>query len=267
MDSRRPLAGKRVAVTRARDEGARLNEALSALGAEVVAIPTIEIRDPDSWEPLDAAIRRLEEFDFLLVTSANGVRKFLDRLAACGLSVGELARLEIGAIGPATAAEFTKAGVKVGFVPREYRAEGLLEALGDRDLHGKGFLIPRAKIARDLVPRTLKDRGAKVSVIEAYQTVMPSYKPGELERLLNPPPDVVTFTSSSTAANFAKLLGEQRAREMLRTTVVASIGPVTSGTLRQLEANVTIEAATSTIPDLVEVLREYFAVPDRSRSK
>lgn len=254
-------------VTRARHEAGRLDDALRDLGAEVLLIPTIEIRDPDSWEPLDAAIRRLEQFDFLIATSANGVRKFLGRLAACRRNTGELARLEIGAIGPATAAELTKAGVKVNFAPREYRAEGLIDALSGRDLRGKAFLIPRAKVARDLVPRALEERGAKVQVLEAYQTVAPAYKAGELDRLLSPPPEVVTFTSSSTAANFAKLLGKQRALDVLGSATVASIGPITSQTLRQLGVKVTVEAAPSTIPGLVKALQEFFAVGDRARAK
>ena len=193
-----------------------LREELAALGAEVIEIPTIEIRPPDSWEPLDAAIRRLEEFHYLLVTSANGVRNFLARLAASGRDVRALKGLTIGAIGPATAAEFARTGVKVDLLPTEYVAEGLVAALGDRDLRGKAFLIPRARVARDLVPRVLEERGARVEVVEAYQTVMPEISPDELARLLTPPPDAITFTSSSTATNFAKLVGEDRLAETLR---------------------------------------------------
>ena len=110
---RQPLFGRRIAITRTREQAGVLREQLTALGAEVIEIPTIEIRDPASWEPLDSAIRRLEEFDYLLVTSANGVRNFLRRLEACGRDVRDLKGLIIGAIGPATAAEFAKSGVKV----------------------------------------------------------------------------------------------------------------------------------------------------------
>jgi uroporphyrinogen III methyltransferase/synthase len=144
---RLPLFGKRIVITRARDQAGELHQALAELGADVIEIPTIEIRDPDSWEPLDGAIRRLEEFNYLLVTSANGVRSFLARLQACERDVRDLKGLAIGAIGPATAAEFAKTGVKVDFVPQEYRAEGLLEALAGIELRGESFLIPRAKVA------------------------------------------------------------------------------------------------------------------------
>lgn len=254
-----PLFGRRFVITRTREQASVLREGLAALGAEVIEIPTIEIRDPSSWEPLDSAIRRLEEFHFLLVTSANGVRNFLARLKACGRDVRALKGLEIGAIGPATAAEFAKTGVKVDFVPREYRAEGLLDALGARDLHGKAFLVPRAKVARDVVPKVLAERGARVEVVEAYKTTIPVFPEGEIERLLTPLPDAITFTSSSTASNFAKLVGESKVADTLRGVAVASIGPVTSHTVRKLGLEVTIEASESTVPGLLRAIRQHFS--------
>jgi uroporphyrinogen III methyltransferase/synthase len=229
-----------------------------ALGAQVIEISTIEIRDPASWEPLDSAIRRLEEFDYLLVTSANGARNFLRRLEACGRPVGDLKGLIIGAIGPATAAEFAKSGVKVDVTPRQYMAEGLVEALGDRDLHGKAFLIPRAKVARDVVPRLLREKGGRVEVVEAYETVVPQLAVGELQRLFTPSPHVITFTSSSTAANFARLAGENNIFESLRGVAIASIGPITSETIRKLGLTVTIEAGESTMSGLVQAIKDHF---------
>jgi uroporphyrinogen III methyltransferase/synthase len=254
-----PLFGKRIAITRAREQAGVLRDDLAALGAEVLEIPTIEIRPPDSWEPLDAAIRRLEEFHYLLVTSANGVRNFLARLAASGRDVRALRDLTIGAIGPATAAEFARTGVKVDLLPTEYLAEGLLAALSDRDLRGKAFLIPRARVARDVVPRVLEERGARVEVVEAYQTVTPDISANEIARLLTPPPDAITFTSSSTALNFAKLLGEDRIEQTLRGATIASIGPITSQTLRKLGLAITVEARESTMAGLVLAIRDHFA--------
>jgi uroporphyrinogen III methyltransferase/synthase len=235
-----------------------LREELTALGAEVIEVPTIEIRDPASWEPLDSAIGRLEEFDYLLVTSANGVRNFLRRLEACGRDVRDLKGLTIGAIGPATAAEFAKTGVKVDVVPREYVAEGLLEALANRDLNGKAFLIPRAKVARDVVPRVLMEKGGRVEVVEAYRTVVPQLSDEELRRLLTPSPDVITFTSSSTAANFSRLAGANNVAELLRGVAIASIGPITSETIRKLGLAVTIEAEESTMAGLVRAIEGHF---------
>jgi len=253
-----PLFGKRIAITRAREQASVLREELAALGAKVIEIPTIEIRPPDSWAPLDAALKRLEEFQFLLVTSANGVKNFLARLSASGRDVRSLHRLTIGAIGPATAAEFARTGVKVDLLPTEYVAEGLLAALGNRDVQGKAFLIPRAKVARDLVPRVLEERGARVEVVEAYQTVVPEISPDELARLLTPQLDAITFTSSSTATNLAKLLGENRIAETLCGAVIASIGPITSQTLRKLGVEVTVEAQESTMAGLVHALQDHF---------
>jgi uroporphyrinogen III methyltransferase/synthase len=264
---RQPLLGKRIAITRTREQAGALREELTALGGQVIEIATIEIRDPTSWEPLDSAIRRLEEFDYLLVTSANGAHNFLRRLEACGRPVRDLKGLTVAAIGPATAAELAKSGVKVDLMPRQYVAECLLEALSDRDLHGKAFLIPRAKVARDVVPRVLTEKGGRVEVVAAYETVVPELPPGELQRLLTPPPDVITFTSSSTAANFAKLAGENNASELLRGVVIASIGPITSETIRKLGLTVTIEAKESTMPGLIKALKGHFGgqTPGESR--
>jgi len=262
----RPLYGKRIAITRSREQAGALKEQLTRLGAEVIEVATIEICDPASWEPLDSAIRRLKEFDYLLVTSANGVRSFLRRLEASGRDARDLKGLMIGAIGPATAAEFAKNGVKVDFVPREYLAEGLLEALGDRDLRGKAFLIPRAKVARDVVPRVLKEKGGRVEVVEAYKTALPQLTAGEFKRLLTPPPDVITFTSSSTATNFFTLAGENNVSQLLRGAAVASIGPITSATIRKLGLTVTIEAKESTMQGLVRAIAYHFRGPKSGES-
>jgi len=254
----RPLAGKRIAITRAQEQAGGLRQQLEALGAQVIAIPTIEIRLPDSWGPLDAALRRLDEFDYLLLTSVNGVRSLVARLEAVEREVQDLAGLTIGAIGPATAAALEREGIKVDLLPQEYVAEGLLAVLGGRDVRGKRFLIPRAKVARDLVPRVLEERGAQVEVVEAYQTVAPDISPEEISCLLTPPPDVITFTSSSTVSNFAKLLGADRIVGVLPGTAIASIGPVTSETLRKLGLAVTLEARESTINGLATAITEYY---------
>jgi uroporphyrinogen III methyltransferase / synthase len=256
-----PLAGIRIAVTRARAQSEALAQPLEALGAQVILIPTIEVHDPDSWSGLDGALGRLREFDFLILTSVNGVQKLLDRMATAGRSAADIGHLEVGAIGPATAAELRAAGIRVDFVPRSYRAEGLLDALAGRDLAGKRFVIPRAKVARDIVPRVLAERGAQVEVVEAYQTGLPALDRDALRSLLDPTPDLVTFTSSSTALNFARLLEDREelgliSPEQFRT---ASIGPITSETARSLGFQVVVEAAEYTIPGLVTAIRSYLA--------
>lgn len=251
------LAGRRIAITRARAQGDALRRPLEALGADVVEIPTIAIRNPESWEPLDGAIQRLEQFDFLILTSVNGVEKLLERLKACGKPLSALGRLEVGAIGPATAEALAREGVRVDFIPQSYQAEGLVEALQHRSLAGKVILIPRAAVARDLVQRALRARGAQVEVVAAYRTVLPAFTEGTLTRLLAPPPDLVTFTSSSTATNFARLIEEHGLTPCK--VKAASIGPITSGTARQLGFEVVLEAAEFTIPGLVSAIRAYFS--------
>jgi len=257
--NRFPLSGRRIVITRAREQAGVLREALVALGAEVVEVPTIEIRNPSSWDRLDDAIRRLEDFDYLVATSVHGVRKFLGRLQACGRGVEVLTGMQVGAIGPTTAAELARAGVHVDFVPTEYRAEGLVEVLQNHDLSGKWFLIPRARVARDLLRQVLIEKGARVEVVEAYETVIPVLPAGKLEELFTPRPDAITFTSSSTASNFARLIGDSKVRETLAGIVIASIGPVTSNTIRSLGLSVDVEAGEFTVPGLVRAIQEYFS--------
>jgi uroporphyrinogen III methyltransferase/synthase len=255
---RLPLFGKRIVTTRAQEQSAALRVALEELGAEAVEIPAIEIRDPQSWQPMDKAIGRLEEFDYLVFTSSNGVKKFLGRLPACGRDVRDLKGLQIGAIGPGTAAELAATGIRVDFMPGDYRAEGLIDHFKDVDIRGKSFLIPRAKVARDILPRTIEERGARVEVVEAYETVQPRFAPGDLERLLTPTPDAITFTSSSTATNFVTLIESENLRTVLEEVAIASIGPITSETVRKHGLKVSIEAVDSTVAGLVQALQEYF---------
>lgn len=253
-----PLFGKRIVITRTRDQASTLRESLEQLGAEAIEIPSIEVRDPQSWQTMDQAISRLEDFDYLVFTSANGVRKFLQRLPVCGRDVRDLKGIEIGAIGPGTAAEIKATGIRVDFMPKEYVAEGLIEHLKGVEVRGKSFLIPRAKVARDVLPSALEERGARVEVVEAYETVRPEFAPGELERLLTPAPDAVTFTSSSTVTNFTKLLESEGLRGILERVALASIGPITSETIRKQGLQVSVEAVESTIAGLVQALQDYF---------
>ncbi|HZT70189.1 MAG TPA: uroporphyrinogen-III C-methyltransferase [Terriglobia bacterium] len=256
---RLPLFGKRIVNTRAKEQAGTLTEAIEELGAKAVEIPAIEIRDPQSWVPLDEAIQRLEEFDYLIFTSANGVKKFLGRLHACGRDVRDLKGLQIGAIGPGTASELSATGIRADFLPEEYRAEGLIECIQGIDIRGKKFLIPRAKIARDILPRTLEERGAQVEVVEAYETTQPDYARGELKQLLSPAPDAITFTSSSTVNNFVKLLDQHYLRGVMDSAALVSIGPITSATIRKHGLRVSIEARESTIKGLVQALQDYFS--------
>jgi uroporphyrinogen III methyltransferase/synthase len=241
---RLPLHGRRIAVTRAKGQADAMTERLRELGADVVELPAIEIRPPADPAPLDAAIARLESYDWLIFTSANGVRRFLDRLDASGRDLRAL-RAKLCAIGPATRAAIEALHLKVDVMGKEYVAEGLLAAFAGRDLRGARVLLPRAAVARDAVPVELARRGALVDVIEAYRTVAP-----EGLALPDPPPDWITFTSSSTAQNLVAAVGAAA----LARIRIASIGPVISATARGLGVEVAAEAKVFTADGLVDAI-------------
>ena len=242
---RLPLFGKRIVVTRAAGQAGQLSSKLEALGACVIEIPTIEIQPPRDAAPLDAAIVNLASYDWLIFTSANGVRFFVDRLDR---SPGDLRslRARICAIGPATRAAIEALHLKVDLMGQEYVAESLLAAFAAHDLAGKRILLPRAAGARDVIPEELTRRGALVDVVEAYRTVPP-----ENVRPFPAGVDAVTFTSSSTVQNFVSLYGT----ESMAQAKAISIGPITSGTARALGIEIVAEAKPFTIDGLVEAVR------------
>ncbi len=268
-----PLAGLRVLVGRARHQASALSSCLRELGAGVVEIPFIEIRRPPSYKRIDAALKKLHEFDWLVLTSVNGVECMWDRLQKLRLSRKHLRHLKVAAIGPATKQAIEKRGIKVDVVPREYIAESVVKSLRQR-VRGKRVLLARAKIARDVIPRELRKLGGQVDVVEAYETVVPQTSRRRLRAVLNDPrrcPHVITFTSSSTAKNFVALLGkmwrgpartDSRRRPLPRNPSppvldgirLASIGPVTSSTLRELGLQAHIEAENYTIPGLIKAI-------------
>jgi len=245
-----PLKGLRILVGRARHQAAKLSGELEKLGAEVIEIPLIEIRPPKSYEPLDAALKQVSAYDWLILTSVNGVEALSRRLEQLNLKSSSLKHLRIAAIGPATARDIKKLGLEVNIVPKEYVAESVVESLKSK-VRGKLVLLVRARVARDVIPRELRKLGAKVDVVEAYETGVPKTSRAELRRLLSDlqrRPHIATFTSSSMAKNFAALTSNPRSG----TLRFASIGPVTSATLRELGLPVDIEARIYTIPGLVE---------------
>ena len=248
---RLPLFGRRIVVTRAREQASGLAEKLGALGAAVIEFPTIEIRPAADYGPLDRAIGNLASYDWLVFTSANGVRFFLDRLDRSAADLRSL-KARICAIGPATRKAIEDLHLKVDLMGQEYVAEGLLEAFRAHDLAGARILLPRAAVARDLVPAELERRGAHVDVVEAYRTVTPEGARQAAAEIFggSRKPDWITFTSSSTVQNFVAVAGAGALEGMK----VASIGPITSATARKLGIEVTVEAAVFTIDGLVEGL-------------
>jgi uroporphyrinogen-III synthase len=275
-----PLQGIRVLVGRARHQAGKLSSQLRELGAEVLEIPFIEIRKPRSFRPLDSALANLAVYDWLILTSVNGVDAMWERVESLGMSLADFSRSHgrearhvagkaaskksafgaekrvlIAAIGPATKKAIEQRGLKVNVVPKEYVAESVVRSLKAK-VKGKRVLLIRAKVARDVIPVELRKAGARVDVVEAYETVVPRSSRIRLRAALSNPkgrPDVVTFTSSSTVKNFVELLG-RRSRSTLNGIRTASIGPVTSATLREQGLPVDIKAKEFTIPGLIQAI-------------
>lgn len=263
-NEKRPLAGTRILVGRARHQAGSLSTSLRGLGASVIEIPFIEIRRPISFQPLDEALKTLKTYDWLILTSVNGVEAMWSRLRKLRVPKTRLKHLQIAAIGPATKKAIVKHGLKVKMVPEEYVAESVVKGLRDK-VSGKRVLLVRAKVARDVIPGELRTAGAVVDVIEAYETVVPEKSRSRLGTLMKNAkrrPHVVTFTSSSTAKNFAELLGARQVAS-LKGVHFASIGPVTSSTLRELNLPVAIEAREFTMGGLIRaiVLARYAEQP------
>ena len=242
-----PLFGQRIVLTRAEEQAGESAERLRRLGADVVAAPTIEISEPSSWAPIDAAIKKLEAYDWLIFTSRNGVEKFLARLDA-GERDLRAVKGRIAAIGPATAEALANAHLKTDCLPEEFIAESLLEAL-DRDLTGKKVLIARAEAAREVLPEELRRRGASVDVAPVYRTVVPDSS-ALREAIAAKRPDWITFTSSSTVRHFVEMAGE----EALRNVRIASIGPITSATIREYGVEPSAEADPHTMDGLIAAI-------------
>ena len=293
----KPLQGVRVLVGRARHQAGALSGELRNLGAQVQEIPFIEIRKPSSFQPLDSALKNLNTYDWLILTSVNGVEAMWARLEKQRLTFAELKSkrnrvgddasrsvknregheftraahgrqkkaalaaggIRIAAIGPATRKAIEQRGATVDVVPKEYVAESVVRSLKAK-VKGKRVLLVRAKVARDVIPRELRKAGAHVDVVEAYETVVPASSRVRLRAALSNAgkrPHVVTFTSSSTVKNFAALL-DRRKQAPFAATLTASIGPVTSATLRELGFPVDIAATEFTVPGLVSAISEVF---------
>jgi uroporphyrinogen III methyltransferase / synthase len=259
----RPLFGKRVLVTRSREQAGELVDLLEDLGAEPIEAPSIRIVPPADYAPLDAAVAEAGRYDWIVFTSANGVEWFMRRLLAGPDDVRSLKGPRLCAIGPATADRLARYGIKVDLMPVEYRAEAILDALGSAaDLAGARVLLPRADIAREMLAEELRRAGAEVTEVAAYRTIRETLSRAEdpdiYKMLLEGEIDVVMFTSASTVRNFAEGLGEEQAADLLRQTVVACIGPVTAEAAERLDIHTRVIPSDYTIPALVQAIVDYY---------
>lgn len=265
----RPLAGRRILVTRSRDQAGTLSVPLARLGAEVLLAPVIRLVDPPDWAPVDQAIGRLAGYHWLVFTSANAVERWMTRVEERGLDARAMGSVRIAAIGDATSQSLAQYGLRVDVVAEEFRAESLGEVLSREPLEGKRILLPRALVARDALPELLRDRGATVDVMPIYATVPDAEGGATARRAFDEGRvDAVTLTSSSIVEAFLGALGpsagdseQNRAllAERLAHTCLASIGPVTSATIRAHGLEPAVEASPYTVPALVRALAEHFA--------
>ena len=264
----RPLEGRTIVITRARAQAQRFAQLLEAAGARVLQAPTIVIEPPASWELLDTALGALDSFTWVVFTSVNGVAMVDRRLSARGLAWAAIARKRVAAIGPATAEALAEHGVRVELVPTEYRAEALVEAL--RRLVGPAdrVLLPRAKETRDVLVVELRRLGVTVTEVPAYQTRRIEDGVVRLrEALASGSVDAVTFTSSSTARNFAEQFSDSERSAWRGRIAVASIGPITAATAAEYGLSTDVMPSEYTIPALARALADYFARTPRSAGR
>ena len=253
----KPLFGKGVVITRPEAQAEDFARLLQDRGASVIHFPTIQIVSPSSWTACDAALQQLDAYQWIIFTSANGVRFFLRRLHEKGLDVRDLKGIRLCTIGPATAAALEAKGLRVDLVPDTYISEGVVAAFAGQDMQGKKVLIPRAEEARDVIPAGLAGQGAQVDVVSVYRTIRSERQKEELEAFLKRSEvDVIAFTSPSTVNHFMEIMGRDF---VLPTSVkIAAIGPVTSAAVRKAGLPAHILQETYTIPGLVDGIAAYF---------
>jgi uroporphyrinogen III methyltransferase/synthase len=261
----RPLEGRTIVVTRAAAQAQRFTQLLEAAGARVIEAPAIVIAPPASWEPLDAALRALPTFSWLVFTSVNGVTMVDRRLSALGLTWPVIAGRRVAAIGPATADALREHGVRVDVVPAEYRAEGLIERLRALLAPGERVLLPRAAQTRDVLVTGLRALGVDVVEVPAYATRRAENNSARLSEALGAGGvDAVTFTSSSTARNFAEMFSEAERRAWRGRVAIASIGPITAATAAEYGLATDIMPTEYTIPALARAIIDWFPrIPKR----
>jgi uroporphyrinogen III methyltransferase/synthase len=261
----RPLFGRRIVVTRPRDQAADLVRRLESMGADAIEVPMIRIEPPADFGPLDEACTRVGEFDWIVFASVNAVDAFIERLLNGPRDLRALRDARLAGVGPATGERLARYGLKVDLIPAEHRAEGLARAISEfQDVRGLKVLLPRADIGRELIAEELRRQGAEVTDVVAYRTVVVEPEregePDIYRMLLERRIDVVTFTSASAVRNFVRVLGAEPAADLLRHTIVASIGPTTAEAAATANIETTIMPTEHTVPALVDAIVKYFEV-------
>jgi uroporphyrinogen-III synthase len=258
--SLRSIAGWRVLVTRAVHQASKLSDGLRAIGIEPIEVPLLEIQVPASFESLDHALRQLDRYDWMILTSANTVHAITQRASQLQLKLVQPTHLKLAAVGEGTAVAARKAGLQVDFVPENYVAESLLQGLPDEPA-GKRILLARAAVARDVIPDALRAAGATVNVVDAYQTVFPANAPKQLRHALADGIDAATFTSSSSATHLAEAAARAGLAFPFAGVKAVSIGPITSQTMRELGWEPADEADPSDISGLIVAVARVLGLP------
>jgi uroporphyrinogen III methyltransferase/synthase len=259
----KPLFGRRILVTRPRDQAAEMVELIESLGAEAIEAPMIRVIAPEDYGPLDAACAEAGRFDWIVFSSVNAVEAFIQRLLASPLDLRALGRARLCAVGPATTERLAQYGLKVDLVPAEYGADAIAHSFSKSgNLEGLDVLIPRADIGREVVGDELRRQGANVTEVIAYRTtVVDPEREGEPDvyrMLLDRRLDVVTFTSASSVRSFVRSLGAEQVADLLNPVAVASIGPVTAEAASQYGIHTSIMPALYTVPALVDAIVTHF---------
>ncbi len=255
---KKPLFGKKIVITRTEEQSEELQVLLKDLGANVITLPMIKIVPPSDYSALDSAIEGIDRYDWMIFTSVNGVKFFFSRLKEKKGDVRELKGIKIMAIGPRTREEIERQNISVDAMPEKFIAESVVSLFGE-DIKNKKILLPRARIARDVIPVELRKKGAHVDVVTAYETVLPDIKRGEIQSIFRKDRvEVVIFTSSSTVRNFVAIAGVKNLHGMLKGVKVACIGPVTEKTAKECGIKVDIVPEVYTMEGLVNAISDYF---------
>jgi uroporphyrinogen III methyltransferase/synthase len=260
---KRPLFGRKIIVTRTREQASELVAGLEEAGANCLEYSTINIEPVANYDVLDSELERLEEYHWILFTSLNGVKYFFDRLYAKGMDARDLKGPDIAVVGKSTADYLLTYGLNADLIPSVFTGEGLAESLLDQGVEGRNILIPRAQQAREILPETLRGAGAQVTVAPVYQNVPPEGRKEALRAELEAGNvDMITFTSSSTVRNFLTMVDAEDHEDLKRLLTgvrIAAIGPITAKTVTDNGLRVDIQPKEYTIPAMVDVIVQEFS--------
>lgn len=252
---KKPFWGQRILVTRSRNQASAFSQKIKELGGEAIEFPTINILPPEDFIPLDSAINKIQEYDWIIFTSVNGIESFYNRLKLSGKDFRDLQKTKIWAVGPKTKEKLEEYGLLVGYVPGEYVAEAIIEKLKEEDIKGKKILLPRSDISRKILPNALESLGAIVDDIVAYRTVKADGSTNRVKEMLaNKKITTITFTSSSTVKNFVSMFTKEELPGLLDGVKLASIGPITTSAANELGLKIDVEAIEYTIDGLINAI-------------